>query len=82
MPHIEFIWIDGPEGNIEHLAEHGISPEEAEDVVSNPIATDVSTTTGRPIAFGFTRAGRSLAVVYEQIDPITVYSITAFEVED
>jgi uncharacterized DUF497 family protein len=82
MPHLEFIWIDGPEGNIEHLAEHGITVQEAERVMTNPIATDSSTTTGRPIAFGFTRAGRKLAVVYEQIDPITVYVITAFDVEN
>lgn len=82
MPHIELIWIDGPDGNIEHFAEHGISPREAEDVLSDPIAIDKSAATGRPIAFGFTRAGRKLAVVYEQIDAITVYPITAYEVED
>jgi hypothetical protein len=82
MPHIEIIWIDGPDGNIEHLAEHDVTPEEAEEVLLNPIATDVSRTTGRPIAFGFTRAGRKLAVVYERVDRITAYPITAFDVED
>ena len=82
MPRVLVIWIDGPDGNVQHLAEHGISPREAEDVLSDPIATDISATTGRPIAFGFTRAGRKLAVVYEQIDPITVYPITAYDVED
>ena len=82
MPHLEFIWIDGPLGNIHHLAEHAVTPQEAEDVLSDPIATDISRTTGRPIAFGFTRAGRRLAVVYQQIDSITVYPITAYQVED
>jgi uncharacterized DUF497 family protein len=82
MPHLEFIWIDGPDGNIEHLAEHGVSPKEAEEVLSDPIDTGTSASSGRPIAFGYTRAGRKLAVVYEEIDSITVYPITAYDVED
>ena len=82
MPHVEFIWIDGPDGNVQHFAGHDITPEEAEDIVCDPIATEMSVSSGRPIAFGFTRAGRKLAVVYEKIDAITVYPITAFDLED
>ena len=48
MPHLEFIWISGPDGNIEHLAEHDVSTDEAEYVILNPIATEISRTTGRP----------------------------------
>jgi hypothetical protein len=77
---VEVIWTDGTDGNIAHRAEHGVSPEEAEEVLREPVATDVSRTTGRPIAFGITRAGRKLAVVFERIDRITVYPITAYEV--
>ena len=80
MAHLEVIWTDGPDGNIAHLAEHDVSPEEAEEALREPVATDVSRSTGRPIAFGLTRAGRKLAVVYEQIDRITVCPITAYEV--
>lgn len=82
MPRVEVIWVDGPDGNVEHLAEHGISPEEAQDVLANSISTSQSRGSGRPIAFGYTRHGRKLAVVYERIDKITVYPITAFDVED
>jgi uncharacterized DUF497 family protein len=82
MPVLEFICVDGPPGNIQHLAEHGVSPSEAEEVVSDPIAVDVSVSSGRPIAFGYARTGREFAVVYERIDRITVYPITAFDVED
>ncbi|MGD0460878.1 MAG: hypothetical protein ABSB74_00155 [Tepidisphaeraceae bacterium] len=82
MPHLEVIWIDGPGGNVRHLAEHGVTREEARDVLTDPTATDVSRRTGRPIAFGFTRSGRKLAVIYERVDRITVYPITAFDVED
>ena len=80
MPHLEIIWTDGPDGNIGHLSEHGVSPEEAEEILREPIATDISRTTGRPIAFGLTATGRRLAVVYEKIDRITVYPITAYEI--
>lgn len=78
----EVIWVDGPDGNIAHLAEHDVSPAEAEHVLRHPIATDVSRTTGRPIAIGYTEAGRRLIVVYERIDATTVYPITAFEPGD
>ena len=79
MPHIEVLWT---EANIAHLAANSVSPQEAEDVLVSPIGTAVSRSTGNPIVFGNTRAGRRLAVVYEQIDPITVYPITAYDVED
>ena len=81
MSHIEVVWTPGPEGNIAHLAENDGSTEEAEQVLREPIATDISRTTGRPIAFGFTHVGRKLAVVVEKLDRVTVYPITAYEVE-
>lgn len=79
MTWVEVLWIDGPDGNIEHLAEHGVTPEEAEAVLRHPIERDVSRSTGRPIAIGYSKRGRRLVVVYEEIDPTTVYPITAFE---
>lgn len=81
MRHLEVIWTEGPEGNIAHMAEHGISPEEAEAVLREPTFTTQSRRTGRPIVFGFTDAGRHLAVVYEVIDRVTVLPITAYEVD-
>ncbi len=65
MPHVELIWIYGPDGNVQHLAEHGVTREEVRDVLTNPVSTAVSRNTGRPMAFGFTRAGRKLAVIYD-----------------
>lgn len=82
MPWIDVIWIDGPDGNAEHIAEHGIDREEVEHVLRHPIDSDVSRTTGRPIAFGRTAAGRGIAVVYEWIDAVSVYPITAYDLED
>jgi len=72
---IEVIWDYGPDGNVQHLAEHDVTPQEAEEVLADPITADVSRSTGRPIAFGLTRRGRRLAVVYEAVDAITVYPL-------
>jgi len=79
---LEVIRTTGAHGNVRHIAEHGIRPVEVEHVLAHPIGRDESERTGRPIVFGFTARGRFLAVVFEQIDPVTVYPITAFDVED
>ena len=68
MPSIEFIWDfdDDPNDNVRHIAEHGLSKEDVEEVVCNPLKTDVSQSSGRPIAFGQTSWGLYIAVVYEE----------------
>jgi uncharacterized DUF497 family protein len=71
---------DDPDGNVRHCASHGISKNEVEEVLRHPTDADVSRSTGRPIVFGNTAAGRHLIVVFEYIDPDTVYPITAYEV--
>ncbi|HUP78578.1 MAG TPA: DUF4258 domain-containing protein [Pirellula sp.] len=82
MPYFEIIWNDEPDGNIQHIAEHDISIEDVEEVLFNPIHRDVSRSSSNPIVFGFTPDGRYILVVYEQIDDMTVYPITAFEVDE
>jgi uncharacterized DUF497 family protein len=83
MKYSKAIWdLDGdPEGNVQHIAEHGISKEEVEEVLENPDGVETSRSSGRPIAFGETTTGRIIAVVYEEIDEDTVYPVTAYEVE-
>lgn len=71
---------DDPEGNVQHCADHGITQEEVEEVLENATDADVSRTTGRPVVFGDTGSGRHLMVVYESIDAVTVYPVTAYEV--
>ncbi|QDV62184.1 hypothetical protein [Crateriforma conspicua] len=82
MPLSSIIWDldDDPEGNVVHVAEHGVTQEEVEDVLANPTDRDTSHSSGYPVAFGDTRTGRHLIVVYEQIDAETVYPITAYDV--
>ena len=76
MPWIEVFWT--PE-TIEHLAEHGISVDDAEHVLRTASVTDTSRTSGRPIKIGRALDGRRIAVVYERVDKVTVHPITAFE---
>ena len=79
MPFYLFIWNDLIEG---HLAAHGVTPDEFEEVVCDPDEVYPSRLSGRPIAFGATSTGKYLACVYELLDDTTVLPVTAYEVED
>lgn len=71
---------DDPRGNVQHIAKHNVTKDEVEDVFDNPVGTDTSRSSGRPVIFGDTRAGRHIMVVYEAIDASTAYPITAYNV--
>ena len=79
----EIIWDldDDPAGNVAHIEEHEITKDEVKEVLANPLSESTSRSSGRPIAFGFTSTGKSIAVVYEVVDDDTVYPVTAYEVE-
>ncbi|MBU4272316.1 MAG: hypothetical protein KKE86_06520 [Planctomycetes bacterium] len=79
MPFYYFIWNDRIE---EYLAQHGVTPDEFEEVVCDPDEADQSQSSDRTIAFGETSTGRFIACVYELLDDTTVLPVTAFEVED
>jgi len=79
MPFYFFIWTD--DENTSHIAEHGITQDDFESVVCNPESTDVSRSSGLPVAFGFTSDSRQLACVYEIIGDHEVFPVTAYEVE-
>lgn len=82
MPFDRVLWDldEDPNGNVQHCAEHGVTKEEVEEVLENPVDVDVSRSSGMPVVFGDTRVGRHLMVVYEIIDGDTAYPITAYEV--
>ena len=54
---------DDPDGNVQHIAEHGISTEEVEDVLYAATEVVASESSGRPTTFGETSAGKYIAVV-------------------
>jgi uncharacterized DUF497 family protein len=74
---------DDPEGNVQHIAEHGFTVEEVEEVLCAAEEVIASQFSGRPITFGETSTGRYIAVVFEVIDedPLAVYPVTAYETE-
>jgi uncharacterized DUF497 family protein len=82
MPAESILWDrdDDPDGNVQHCAKHGVTKEDVEDVLENPLDEDISRSSGRPVAFGYTSTGRHLMVVYEQVDADTVYPVTAYDV--
>lgn len=83
MPYFDIIWnFEDEEGNVAHIREHGISPEDVERVLANPDFETVSRSSGRPVAFGYSLDGRYLCVVYEKIDESTLYPVTAFVIEE
>ena len=57
-----FLWImwddeTDPLGNVQHIAEHGLTTDEVEAVLNDPDSADRSDSGGRPCVFGFTPAG-------------------------
>ena len=80
MPSYDIIWNPEPGGNVEHIAEHDLTPEDVEAVLFNPVAHDISRSSGRLMVYGFTPDGRYIVVVYEEIDAGTLYPVTAYEV--
>jgi uncharacterized DUF497 family protein len=84
VANVECIWVlaEDPEGNVQHIAEHGITVEEAEEVVRKSCeAAGASRSGGRPSVFGGTTTGKHLAVIFEVVDEELrqVYVVTAFE---
>ena len=75
---MEFDW---DESNRQHIALHGISPEEAEEaVLIDPLDADVQQheSEQRALCFGRTKSGRLLTVLYtERLGRIRV--VTAYE---
>jgi uncharacterized DUF497 family protein len=73
-------------GNLAHIAEHGLTPEEVEFALFDENTTfDVSESSGRPIGFGATGTGRFIAIVFEVLnpgDPLIIRPITAYDVPE
>ena len=77
MPYYVFFWYDD---NLEHIAEHGVTTDEFEEIVCDPERVEASRSSNRLIAFGESK-GRCLVCVYEMMDDTNVLPITAYEVE-
>ncbi len=75
---------DEPQGNVQHIGEHGLTPVEVEEILRGGNGTDdFSRSTGRHLRFGWTSTGRHIVVAYKikqgrtltVICPITAYDV-------
>jgi len=78
MPHVLFVWNDEL---VDYIAQHGVTPDEFEEVVLNSKEVRTSRSSDRPIVFGPTSTGKYLACVFEYLDENEVLPVTAYEVE-
>lgn len=78
MPMFFFVWSDS---TLEHLAEHGVEPEDFEEIVQYPEATGTTRRTNLPYAVGTAADGRRIMCIYEHEDSITIIPITAYEID-
>ena len=62
---VEFEWDDG---NVEHLARHGIAPDEVEELFEGPVVRRRGgmDAPARFRVLGRTAAGRYLAIIYQE----------------
>lgn len=84
MRFFQVIWDDDdrPDGNVRHIAEHGLTIEDVEHVLENPTTEGISVSTGRPCCFGYTPDGDFIIVVYEEVGRDAIYPVTAYEVPE
>jgi hypothetical protein len=83
MAYIEFVWDldDDPDGNVIHIGQHGLTKDDVAHALTHSRREERSRSSGSPIAFGPAEDGREIAVVYEIIDDMRIYPITAYEVD-
>jgi len=84
MRFLAILWDEDeePDGNVQHIAEHGLLIEDVEFVLENPTSEGTSESSGRPCCFGFTPDGDYVIVVYELVDEGIIYPVTAYEVPE
>jgi uncharacterized DUF497 family protein len=84
MDYLRIIWDedDDPDGNVEHIAEHGLEIADVEHVLASPANEGTSRSSGLPVVWGFTPDGMHIIVVYEHIDEDTIRVVTAYEVPE
>jgi uncharacterized protein len=82
---VDFEW---DAANLQHIARHGVLPEEAEEaVLIEPLETDVQShdSEDRVLCFGRTKSGRLLTILYAErrgkIRVVTGYDMTKAQQE-
>ncbi len=84
MQFLRIRWDDeaDPDGNVQHVAEHGLTIADVEHVLALATREGVSRASGLPAVWGYTPAGEYIIVVFERPEPDAIYPITAYEVPE
>jgi len=83
MRYVTIIWDDSPGENVEHVAHHGLTPDEVDSVLQDPSARIASSaSTGNRVVFGYTNTGRYIMVAFKEIDALTILPLTAYDVPE
>ncbi len=84
MPYLQILWDedDNPEGNVQHIAEHGLTTEDVEFVIENAESESVSRSSNRLCVFGYTPGGEHIIVILEELEGDIIYPVTAYEVPE
>ena len=74
---------DDENGNVQHIADHGLTPEDVEHALQNGSEPEPSRSLSRPLIYGPALDGREIVVIFERIDsdedPKWIYVVTAYE---
>ena len=80
MPGDQCFWDldDDPGGNVQHIAQHGLSKEDIDHAIEFSSEELRSDSSGLPLIFGPALDGSTIVVVYERIDESSIYPVTAY----
>ncbi len=74
---------DDLEGNVQHIAEHGLTKEDVEHALENGCEPEPSRSSSRPLVYGPALDGTEIVMVFERIDskndPNWIYVMTAYQ---
>jgi hypothetical protein len=59
-----------------------VSPKDFQAIVCHPVSKGYSRSSKLPEAWGYTRDGRYVMAVYEELDDVTVLPVTAYKVPE
>jgi uncharacterized DUF497 family protein len=79
---LRIIWDYEADGNVEHVDQHDLTPEDVEYVLKQATDQKTSQSSGRPCVFGYTPSDEYIIVVFEWIDDDTILPVTAYEVPE
>ena len=79
-----FFWWDGEGGNVDHIAQHGLTQEDVEFLLrqARPGEVEESRSSGDSRVVGRLPDGRLINVIFEDLGDGMVNPVTAYEIED